>query len=190
MSNLKLQPDAPLAIGGQGAGDQPLQGTDHGLVYGHHRTVTPAQPAAGANLGIVVPGEGAWIIRTVRFQLVTSAAVANRQVQLAVSDGQQEYLRVATGAQQVASLTTVYTFGPGLGTVTGPGTAVATASLPAGLVLYPGFVLSTVVAAIDVADQISGVALRVVECPVTDDASLYWYTPEQVEVIEAGSLRR
>lgn len=69
---------------------------------------TVATPAAGANpVAVAAPAYTAWRWIGVTFQLVTAAAVANRQAQLLVTDG-TDFMAGSAGAVQTASTTVNY----------------------------------------------------------------------------------
>lgn len=125
-------------------------------------SVPVAQPAAGAGAVYTVGGQWVERIVAVSFQLVTSAAVANREpaVQLRDPDANPVYVG-ASGQVQVASVTTTWGAGPvGGGSPSGAGTRFQT--LPLAVVeLYPGWQLAIVVASIDVADQLSAIRLMI-----------------------------
>jgi hypothetical protein len=118
-----------------------------------------ASPAAGAGWSYPSPGV---TLLSIRFKLVTSAAVANRVVTLSTDDGGGVPFWQAVFPAQAASLTVVYQC-----FVTAPrDAAVASglinAPLPAGLQLNAQGVFRRLlcsVAAIDVADQCSEILL-------------------------------
>lgn len=78
---------------------------------GFIRSVTGTTPGAGAEVNETVPQFTRWGFRTLRVVLATSAAVANRAVKLAVTDGANTLFVIESGFTQVASTTFAYNFG-------------------------------------------------------------------------------
>src|SRR4051794_36291420 len=74
------------------------------------KTVTGPDPAAGAEILVTVPAGKWWLLRALRFTLVTSATVANRRPALTIDDGATEWWRWRAGVDQAASLTRLYQF--------------------------------------------------------------------------------
>lgn len=142
--------DDPLAVA---AAQQPIPATIE------QRTLTP--PAAGSDFTIVVPGSEAWRLLAITFQLVTSAAVANRWVRLAYDNQGADSARVGAAALQAATNTVVYSFARHLGNW-GP-TGLATEQwcpLP-DIVLSPGWRLHSLTALLDVADQFNNIRFTI-----------------------------
>lgn len=135
------------------------------------RPMPVAAPAAGAEWSVTVGPNVIWEVLAVQFQLVTSAAVANRNAMLRVTDNlNAEAFRVGPQAVQAASLTNTYSYLPGFGYASGTGRQqVGWPSPPP--VLLPGYVLGTTTSAIDVGDQYSLVELQVREWSV---GQVYW----------------
>lgn len=133
-----------------------------------------ATPAAGAGVAHSVPGQFVYRVDAIAFQLVTSAAVANRipVIDYVDPDGNIVYevsaaLAVAAGATVNVFAMTAYA--PTIRTATG-GSYVA---LPDTL-LKPMWQIQVNVGAIDVADQISKIRIRT------------WRFPESLTVPEIG----
>lgn len=126
---------------------------------------TVANPAAGADWTYTVGAGGAVGSRqriiAITAKLVTSAAVATRQVVLAVKSGATLLWEIAAGATQLASLTQTYNFGPGAPTQTTVIATTLSTGLPVDFSLGNGFTISSVTTAIDVADQWSAIAVTV-----------------------------
>lgn len=121
--------------------------------------ITPAAPAAGATLTVLVPGHTFERFLSVRFRLVASVAVANRVPFVAYTNGDGvEFYRTVGGAPVTAGLTVDATFSRDLdtnaqvtaGAIDGP---LRDEELPAGYHLVVG------ATALDAADQISLVQL-------------------------------
>ncbi len=83
--------------------------TDGGGVL---RVITGATPAAGADISETVPGGARWQLLSLRAQLTTAVAVANRQVALTLDDGANVFYETADGPAQIASLAWEYIFAP------------------------------------------------------------------------------
>jgi len=133
--------------------DQALDG--RGLA----NVVAPANPIAGADYVIVVPAGVNWIVRSLRFQLVTAVAVANRQVDLRIDDGAGHiFADLAAPAVQAASLTGLYTWATGLNPQSTNN--IQQQGLPAEMRLAGGWRILTVTTAIQAADQFSGAAIE------------------------------
>lgn len=126
-----------------------------------------ANPAAGADWTATVPGGHVWQLLAVRARLTTSAAVANRQPDLILTDGALEIARVPPVAVQAAGGARVYTwadvdFGLQLGsTALGPLPAIRLAS---------AWSVGTATALIDAADQWDQVRLLLVDTMIQGGA--------------------
>lgn len=122
-----------------------------------------ADPAAGAEWSVDVPGDDVWLVHTVSFRLVTSGAGGNRLPRLIADDGTIDWLTLAARNQQGVSASRTYTF------VEGYGESYAivdldTSMLPAGgVLLQPGWGLRTVTNGIESGDQYSRVRLAITE---------------------------
>lgn len=129
-----------------------------------HRTVLAVpNPAPGADILITPQRFGAFQVLGLVFTLVTSAAIANRQVTLAVDDGTTVIWRAV--ASQVQAATATVNYQVHLDSAQLPLTAGLTImSFPAeGVYLRRGWHFKTVTGLIDVADQFSGIGLYVQE---------------------------
>lgn len=136
---------------------RPMDFANIGAGAGFSQTATPANPAAGANLSVVLSPTLPVLIQAVQFALTTSATVANRQGALVIGGS-----TFTSPVLQPASQAGVgYLFAPGVGVTTvnpGPGGTVAFA-IPAGIILPPGAAITTAVVALQAGDQISGAAI-------------------------------
>lgn len=122
-------------------------------------------PAAGAEFVLTGPGQGIWRVVSLRFTLVTSAVVANREVSVFLDDGTTESFRVSAGIVQAASLTVRYCAAAGVGT-TGILAGTQQLALPTdGLILLPGWRAGVDIDNIDADDQISAIGAWVEEYP-------------------------
>lgn len=123
--------------------------------------VKVANPAAGAQFVVTVPGDQAWKVHAVTAVLTASAAVATRDVALLADDQSTTFLAAGVGPTQTAGQVATYSWARSLSTSTGLITGgVISAGFP-DLVLPPGYRLRSTVVAMDVADQWSSIALYV-----------------------------
>jgi len=120
-------------------------------------------PAAGAELAVRPDGGRAWRILNMIFTFTASAVVANRNIQLNLSDGNTRTWRGTTAVVQAAASVQEYEAYPNA--ISGVSVSgLALLALPIdGLWMPPGYVLTTTTALIDVGDQYSGIALDLVE---------------------------
>lgn len=126
---------------------------------GFQQVLTPAPPAAGAQLVIPVPGGKAWRLLLGVFTYITSAAVANRNPHLAILDGDGVPLgEFNSGTAQTAGKTVVYT----VAAATPWSGAAGNIAIPS-LVLHPGFGFGIHADTMDAGDQVNGVRLLVEE---------------------------
>lgn len=72
------------------------------------RSITGTDPAAGAEISETVPTNARWQIHAIRFSLVASAAVANREVALVYDDGANVFARIPSRVTQTAAQTIAY----------------------------------------------------------------------------------
>ena len=119
-------------------------------------------PAAGADFTFTIPDVGSvYEIVAIRARLVTSNAVANRLVHAVVKDAAgNELYRVGADLAITASLTTIYTFAPTIGSIIGGHTTNNDIGypLPEGPYL-PRWTIGTITSAIDTADQWSFISV-------------------------------
>lgn len=146
--------------------------TDAGLLLpytygrGYPTLSQPASPAAGATYTTTVPGSRMYQLATVRAVLTTSAAVANRQPRLILTDNDgHEYARVAWTTAVTATTTIVLTWARGVDTAAAGADGSALMPLP-DAPLMEGHKILIDVGAIDPADTLTGIALRWDELPI------------------------
>jgi len=116
-----------------------LSVTDYDAKERYPRIVIGDDPAAGVEISVTVPGGRFWEILAVTLTLVTDATAANRRPTLLIDDGTTVALRSLSRADQTASITGRLCwadFGNTVGTTGGTEQQV---SLPAGLVVAPGW---------------------------------------------------
>lgn len=117
-------------------------------------TVQPANPAAGAEWAQAVPANKRWLIRAVKFRLVTSATVGNRQIGLQLADAAAVvFARMfhaltggTTGANQTAGVTEDYFLPPISPTAmlaNGASPVITPNALPPGIELAAGFTIGS-----------------------------------------------
>lgn len=73
------------------------------------RSITGTDPAAGVEIVETAPANARWLVHAIRFSLVASAAVANREVALVLDDGANIFARVPSRVTQTAGQTIAYT---------------------------------------------------------------------------------
>ena len=130
------------------------------------RVFPVTQPAVATGFSVVPDTASGWLIRTLRFQLVTDANAANRAIMFAVTDGNTEWWRSSAGDVQAASLTRVYGAhidSPGALTV---GTFIGVRWPNDGLWIPKGSRLNVTIENVQVGDQISVIAGSRFEFPV------------------------
>jgi len=74
------------------------------------RSITGTDPAAGSEITETVPTNARWRLRGIRFELATSADVADRRVLLIIDDGASVFTAIVVEAIQTADLTRAYNF--------------------------------------------------------------------------------
>jgi hypothetical protein len=128
----------------------PIVGADASA--GTVQAVVGPNPAAGADWSVTVPGGQRWRLLSIRSILVTSAAVANREVQLAITANALVVALAPSGVAQVASETRHYTWYAAAARGAGAVSLNVTVPLPA-VLLPAGATIETITQAIDVADD-------------------------------------
>lgn len=127
------------------------------------RVVRVGDPAAGDEWSTGPDGSFTWMVMSAVWRLVTDATVANRVAGIEVTDQTTVWFRSAAGTNQAASTTTDYTAFGGAGFQAANG-AIQHVPVPArGLVVPRGNLVRSVTQAIVAGDQISAVALHVIE---------------------------
>lgn len=139
-------PDARLMVPGEGPG--------------FITSVQQANPAAGADWTYTVPVSRRQRIQSLSSTLVTSAAAANRDVQLIVDDGVNVVWQMSAPAAVVAATTQVFS-ATGTNLPTGIITTTTTLVLPPGLVLQNGHRIRTATTGIQAGDQWSNIFLMI-----------------------------
>lgn len=102
-----------------------------------------ADPAAGAEVSFTIAAGNYLELRSVVFQLVTTAGGSARQVTLLLDDGTNVFARITTPVTQAASLTYNYTFATAGVNASALANTDVLVTLPSGLVLGAGFRVRT-----------------------------------------------
>lgn len=134
-----------------------------------YKVVPLPNPAAGAELVINMTGIGAWLVMSIVFDLVTSAVVANRLVDLLATDSTTTWFRAQAAVVQAASATVHYGAFTGSSGQPAAGNTVTLDFMADGLYLPAGSQLRTQTQNIDVADQYTAAGLLVIEYPTGPD---------------------
>lgn len=149
-----------------------------GDIYpGARRVVPVAQPAAGSNWQVVVPGGVMWNIRAGVATFTADATVANRLPGLLVTVNGQQVWNIADNTPVLASTSVTMNFASGFQAIqSGAGGTRLLLPLP-DVNLPSGAVVQSQAAGEDTGDQWTGVNLYIEE---------YYFTDEQLTEIEAG----
>lgn len=117
------------------------------------RSIVGTTPAAGVDISETVPARRRWRLQSFLHSLTTSVTVANRQVQLRITDGTNVLWVSEVEATQAASLTNTYSWAVGSGTNQTTFQVNTISRTLAAMVLEPGWKIQTVTTAIQAADQ-------------------------------------
>jgi hypothetical protein len=127
------------------------------------RSVTVANPAAGADWSVTVPAGVQWVLQRVRAVLTTAAGGGNRTPDLQILDAAANLvLEAPGGANQAGGLTESWVWSTGATTTTTAG-STNMVNLPTNVRLLPNWVVRTVTANLAAGDQWSSIVLSVVE---------------------------
>jgi len=125
-------------------------------------SILVANPAAGVDWTFTVPGSARLRLQSLRAVLTTSAAVANRNVQIQITDGVNT-VWIASAPASVVAGTAQQLVATGTNSPTGVVTTIFSVVVPPALLL-PGFwTIGTSTQNIQAADQWSAIALAVEE---------------------------
>lgn len=148
------------------------------------KTFPIGAPAAAAGFSVVPDTASGWLIRTLRFQLVTDANAADRAIMFAVTDGNAEYWRSSAGAIQAASLTRVYGAHIGSPGAAAVGTFIGVRWPDDGLWIPKGSRLDVTIENVQAGDQVSLIAGSLFEFPVGPQ---YYIWPSVATFMEESS---
>jgi hypothetical protein len=127
------------------------------------RSITGTNPGAGNEISETVPTGARWQVLSFRYQLVTSAVVANRQSAIAVDDGVNSLFYVGGTTVQPASGTFLYSYAQGLAPLSGFATNAIGYGFPTPNFLPAGARIRTQTVAKDAGDVYSVVQYLVRE---------------------------
>lgn len=119
---------------------------------------TLANPAAGADFSIVVPGGQVWRLWAVRATLAASAAAGTRDPKLTIDDQTTTAIGYPAGVTTAANGTTTYQWINAYPTLSATAEGALAAVPIVDLPLQPGWRVRAVTGAIDVADQWSAIS--------------------------------
>ncbi len=126
------------------------------------RSLTVANPAAGVDWTQAAPTNGRWFLRGGTATLLTSAAIANRQVALVIDDGASTLFTIEAAAVQAAGATVVYDLIPG-DTLTALTATHQPVIIPRDLRLLAGWRVRTSTGLLQAGDQWSAIQLMLEE---------------------------
>lgn len=121
------------------------------------RVIAGTSPGAGVEISETVPANARWQVLTFRYQLLTSATVANRQSALLADDGAVNLFYAGGDAVEAASGTYLYSYGTGFAPIAGGPTNALGRSLPSPIFLPAGARLKTQTINLQAGDQYSAV---------------------------------
>jgi hypothetical protein len=127
--------------------EQPTEGP--GII----RSITGTTPAAGVGILETVPTGARWRLVAIQATLSTSAAVANRFVEMIVSVNAIAVLTIPVDGVQTASLSWTYNFGTGVAFWTSGLGTQRLFSMPVGFILPAGSTFQVTAVSIQAADQ-------------------------------------
>lgn len=128
--------------------------------FGDVQVITPANPAAGANLIYTLPAGYRYQIMAVRMIYASDANVANRNLILQITDAVPNTLwEVMNLLNHAASTTTNYTFSDHGYSHTAFLASRMIAAIPVRMTLRAGWIIRTLINNVQVGDQLSGIAI-------------------------------
>lgn len=131
------------------------------------QVITIATPATGTSPSRVVPGDAYEQVVTATVSVSTSAAVANRSMEMIWQDGGgNNYCIVPANAVQVANTTVTYAFNTGSGGTYSGGAGTSVVTIPS-LLMLPGHKLFFQLVNIDGSDFVSAVSMSVFRVPTS-----------------------
>jgi len=125
------------------------------------QVVAIPQPAVGGGFTFTYSLSEYWMLRSLCFQLVTDANVANRIVFMDLIDKAGNKIgRFSSGFNQTATLTTIYTFATQIAAY-GANAAASIGSPVSKLWLHPGSKITVGITNVQAGDQVSAINLAV-----------------------------
>jgi hypothetical protein len=79
-------------------------------VHGRIRSITGTDPPANTEISETIPARRRWIIRTLRFRLITDTNAGNRLITILIDDGTNFLLTFNISQAQVPNTTYTYSF--------------------------------------------------------------------------------
>jgi hypothetical protein len=134
------------------------QGDGRGLI----REISGTIPAAGAEISEAVPSNARWHVMGFLYQLVTSAAVANRVSQLCINPGGGSVIVASPAVVQAASTTVSYSWAEGIAN-SAVNPLLLSGALPENVTILGGGSIQTRTQGIQPGDQYSAVLYMVEE---------------------------
>ncbi len=141
------------------------------------RTFTLDTPAVAQGFTITPNTAANWLVRALRFQLVTDANAADRAVMVAIADGTREYRRVPGGAVQAATLTRIYAGSEGIDEAGAVGTFIGIRFPTEGLWLPNGHTLTVSIENVQATDQVSAIVGYRFEFPLGPREHMWPFVP-------------
>ena len=124
---------------------------------------TEADPAAGAEVSVTVPGRAVWELISFRSTLVTDATVTGREPHLILGDGETTFIEVDNAFTVSASTTRrLHWF---QGSDTNSGFDMDQAPMPDHVLLLPGWTVGTITPNLQAGDNYGAPVLYVREVP-------------------------
>lgn len=127
------------------------------------RSITVANPAAGADWVHTVPTGFRWEVVSIAALFTTDANAANRRPQIVFTDGTTAVFRGAASANFTASTGWLTSWAQGHGSVADATSGVVTGGLPVNNRVLAGFVIASSTGAIQAADAWTNIRLSVRE---------------------------
>jgi hypothetical protein len=110
------------------------------------KVVIGTDPAGNAEVSDTVPAGKKWKVKSIWVTFVTDGTAATRAIELVITDGTNEYMRIPAGGTQTLTLTKQYNWIESLGapTTSITGGSAIIQSLPPNLILKAGHKITTV----------------------------------------------
>ena len=130
---------------------------------GRSLVFTQANPAAGAEIAVLVPSNAIWQIIGIQFLFTSAIAVANRNIMLEFTRAGGGTLHISQQFLQVASLAITYNWYHGAQDINTSPSGNVNVQLPPFLILHDSDLIETITASIAAADQYSATYIWVQE---------------------------
>ncbi len=123
-----------------------------------------ADPAAGAEIAITVPGRAIWEVKALHYNVVADATVTNRRTAIEITDGENRISLTVSITNQAASNNFNHTWLPGITAIAGA-FSILYDPIPLNTILLPGWQLNTVTANLQAGDNFGPPMLWLRETP-------------------------